>query len=150
MKKILFVLLFFWSFLAIASPIIFDDAFRVAQESSTNPNTPKNAHGEGHFVFNPADNTLAFSVSFSGLSSAPTMAHFHSASAGSNGPVIQTICGAPAPTLLGQCPAKKSGKFLGTWHLSGDQVQLLQNRGVYINIHTNLNPKGEIRAQLTP
>jgi len=151
MKKLLFVLLFACSSIAVASTsVCFNDSFSVSQESSTSPSTPKNASGAGNFIFNPADNTLSFTVNFSHLSSAPTMAHFHFASAGSNGPVLQTICGSPSPVLMGQCPSGKSGVLQGKWTLTTTQVQELLHDEIYINIHTNLNPKGEIRGQLTP
>lgn len=106
--------------------------------------------GAGVFFFDPATNTLSFMIVYRGLSGPVTNAHFHSGVPGVAGPVSQTICGAPAPPLLGVCPAGTSGVLAGTWTLPASLVPVLLSGGLYVNIHTAANPPGEIRGQINP
>jgi hypothetical protein len=68
------------------------------------------------------------------------MAHIHQAAMGKNGPVI--------------VPLTKSGD--GTWSvpagskLTADQMKAYQAGDLYVNVHTEANKGGEIRAQLKP
>lgn len=118
-----------------------------------------------------------FSLTYSGLSGAPIMAHFHNGAPGANGPVLQTICGNPPPTsaigvsapaiMGGNCPAGANGVMAGMWELvdhtcpsgsedsctsrtAAEQVQQLACGNIYLNIHTCLNQPGEVAAQLIP
>lgn len=76
---------------------------------------------------------------FSGLSSNATAAHVHDAPAGSNGPIILPFTGG-------------AGTTSGTWFLSGvltpSQLTDLSAGLLYVNIHSENFPNGEIRAQL--
>lgn len=112
-----------------------------------NANTPPSAGGQGSFTYNKSTRELSFHIQYADLSGIPTMAHFHLGAQGQNGPVLQTICGEPEPTLLGACPAHVAASV---WKVSKkDEVALLAGN-VFVNFHTALNPKGEIRGQLTP
>jgi hypothetical protein len=68
------------------------------------------------------------------------MAHIHLAAAGKNGPVI--------------VPLVNSGE--GVWsvppgaRLSAEQLKSYQAGELYVNVHTQANKAGEIRAQLKP
>ena len=68
-----------------------------------------------------------------------TMAHIHLAAAGQNGPVIITL--------------NKSGN---EWlvppgaMLTDGQYSAYQQGNLYVNVHTNANKGGELRAQLRP
>jgi hypothetical protein len=112
--------------------------------------TPATARGAAVLLFDPATSTLNFSLAYAGLSGAATAAHFHNGAAGAAGPVVQTICGAPAPALLGPCPAGNSGLLTGTWTVPAPLVPTLLAGGLYVNIHTATNTAGEIRGQITP
>ncbi len=69
-----------------------------------------------------------------------TMAHIHMGAAGSNGPVI--------------IPLTKSAD--GTWSvpagakLSDEQMKTYKAGGLYVNVHSDANKGGEVRAQLVP
>lgn len=76
-----------------------------------------------------------YSLSFSGLTSAQTAVHFHTAAAGANGPVA---FGLP----LGSPVA-------GTWSLTAAQYASLVEGMIYINVHSTTFPGGEIRGQMT-
>jgi hypothetical protein len=129
--------------------VVLTATLTTTQEVPT-PTVTTTVIGAGVFVFDPATNTLSFTVAYRGLSGAATAAHFHNGAAGAAGPVVQTICGAPAPALLGPCPAGNSGLLTGTWTVPAPLVPTLLAGGLYVNIHTATNTAGEIRGQITP
>lgn len=135
----------------VTAPIVLAAQLSVPQEASqTSANTPADATGGGVFLFNPQTDVLSYAVVYAGLSGNPTMAHFHLGAATTNGPILQTICGMPAPTLAGACPSATAAMISGTWSVPKDEVKSLLEGKVYVNFHTTLNPNGEIRGQLVP
>ena len=85
-----------------------------------------------------ADGSVSGSIAVAGL--AVTMAHIHLGAVGKNGPVI--------------IPLTKTGD--GVWsvppgaRLTSEQLQSYQAGDLYVNVHTEANKGGEIRAQLKP
>lgn len=80
--------------------------------------------------------TFSYSVTYSGLTGAPTMAHFHGPAApGANAPPIIAVKDLPSP-------------MKGTATLTDAQIADLQAGKWYFNIHTAAHPGGEIRGQL--
>nr|BAL59340.1 hypothetical conserved protein [Candidatus Acetothermum autotrophicum] len=124
----------------------------VAQEvPPPNAATPPTARGAAVLLFDPATNTLNFSLAYTGLSGAAVAAHFHTGAVGAAGPVVQTICGPQNQNpLLGACPASNNGFLTGSWSVPANLAQELLNSGLYMNVHTQLNPAGEIRGQVAP
>lgn len=108
--------------------------------------TPANAGGQATFNYDKTTHILSYSIRFANLSGAPTMAHFHLGPKGSAGPVIQMICGGG---MAATCPAQNSGQVAGTWQVPDQYVQPLLSGGVFVNFHTDLNPAGEIRGQIS-
>ncbi len=91
---------------------------------------------------------LTLSGSFEGLSSpvqpvAETGVHIHHGYTGQNGGVEVIL----NPSLM---DGDTSGEFNETVTLSAAQLSMLQERQLYINIHTEAYPAGEIRGQLVP
>lgn len=129
--------------------VVFTAVLTTTQEVPT-PTVSTPVIGAGVFYFDPATKTLSFTIAYRGLSGGATAAHFHSGAAGAAGPVSQTICGAPAPALLGACPAGTSGVLTGTWTVPDALVPTLLAGGLYVNIHTAANAPGEIRGQINP
>lgn len=115
-----------------------------------------NAHGAAIVALTP--NGVPFQVSVSGLSGPATMAHIHGpATEDQNAPPVVTLCGAPPPAVLAQCTMENGVlKIQGTitnqlvGMTNAQFVQALQNGLLYINVHTELNPAGEVRGQLYP
>lgn len=132
-----------------AAGVVFTAVLTATQEVPT-PTVSTPVIGAGVFYFDPATSTLSFTIVYRGLSGNPTNAHFHSSAPGAAGPVSQTICGAPAPALLGACPAGTSGLLTGTWTVPANLVPTLLAGGLYVNIHTSANAPGEIRGQISP
>lgn len=136
---------------AVTAPIVLSMQMGVPQEASeTSASTPATATGSGTFLFNPTTDVLSYGIAYAGLSSAPTMAHFHFGAPTTNGPIVQTLCGMPGPLLNGPCPTSPSGFLTGAWKVPADQVSALLQGHLYVNFHTKLNPNGEIRGQLLP
>ena len=130
------------------------------------------ATGLGTFHYNPATKTIEFQLTWSDLSGAPIMMHFHRGAAGKAGPIVQTICGMPPPgsKALGfspprvsdeVCPNSETGQLNAIWRIKGndkldppmtvaDIERALFAGEIYVNIHTCLNELGEIRGQVIP
>jgi alcohol dehydrogenase (cytochrome c) len=81
-------------------------------------------------------NRLTVSGSFSGLSSPATAAHLHRGAPGLPGPVV-------APLQVGNANA---GDISGTIDLTPDQVAALRAHSLYVQIHSEGNPAGELRG----
>ena len=84
--------------------------------------------------------TLAWHLSFKHLSGPATAAHVHLGPPGTAGPIAIPLCAS--------CKANSHGSFAGP---IGGNVRLLHallGGGAYVNVHTKLNPQGEIRGQI--
>jgi len=99
---------------------------------------PVNTAGSGGGSFRVTeDGTISGSVTTKDVPG--TMAHIHQAAAGKNGPVI--------------VPLTKNGDTYGVPEgrkLTAAQLQALKAGELYVNVHSNKNKGGEVRAQLKP
>jgi hypothetical protein len=139
------------AFIALAlSAGIFGGAAHAASSSFQVPLTgaeqapPVQTSGTGtaDITYDPATRTVTWSITFTGLSGAATMAHFHGpAKAGANGPVVIWLSkqgAAPASPITGQAT------------LTPEQAKQFEAGLWYINVHTKEHPAGEIRGQVVP
>jgi hypothetical protein len=85
-----------------------------------------------------ADGSVSGSVTTTGLNG--TMAHIHIAAMGKNGPVIVPL----AKTADGVWSVPPGAK------LTAEQLKAYQAGELYVNVHTDANKGGELRAQLKP
>jgi len=105
------------------------------------PVNVEGATGEGNLTIDTASGNASGSVAVSGLSGPATMAHIHQGFAGSNGDVVlglegnedSSVWSVPAATVL-----------------SAEILTALSNGELYINVHTEANPGGELRGQIIP
>jgi hypothetical protein len=81
--------------------------------------------------------TIAWQLTFSGLSGRAVAAHIHTGARGQAGPISVPLC---AP-----CESGASG----TATVIPTVLQALQTGGAYANVHTPTNPAGEIRGQIS-
>lgn len=109
------------------------------------------ATGEATITFDTVTRAFSLDYQFSGLLGEVTVAHFHAASAGVNGPVIYwlTVAGPDSlspPLPFGVTTADSSGS--GVFPEANFDDLLAGN--IYINIHTTYAGAGEIRGQVIP
>ncbi|GEM_PF-3360376 len=113
--------------------------FDLGQGQETPPNNlVPTATGHASVTLNTTTKLLSWVVTFSGLSGPITAAHFH-APAGLlvDAPVVLGIAGGGAPSPI------VGSAIIGVTF----EGQLLAGLS-YINVHTSLNPSGEIRGQV--
>ena len=103
------------------------------------PPVATTATGNVFGSFNPINDSLKIKVSYSGLSSGPTMAHLHTGAIGANGGVAVSFTGFPTTT---------SGVYNAAVKLTSAQKTSLLANLLYVNIHTATNGGGELRSQL--
>jgi hypothetical protein len=117
-----------------------------AQETPATPQVPSNALGLLDVHYRKDTRILNYKITWSGLSSAPTLIHIHGlAPIGYPAGIVQTILAASNPTLF-----PSTGSYTGTMLVDGVVIkeQDLLNGFYYMNIHTTANPNGEIRGQI--
>jgi hypothetical protein len=93
------------------------------------------AFGCGRFEVDTAANTVCFHIVFTPLPSGETVAHIH-------GPAASGATAPPKFTLPAGNPK------IGTWnYLESDEADILAGN-MYVNVHSNDFPSGEIRGQM--
>jgi len=81
--------------------------------------------------------SIAWELTFSGLTGNASAAHIHLAATGSPGPVVLALCG--------PCQSPLSG----TGNITPATLAAIQAGNAYVNVHTPTNAAGEIRGQLS-
>ncbi|MEO8068797.1 MAG: CHRD domain-containing protein [Flavobacteriales bacterium] len=102
------------------------------------PMVTTSAFGLGTFSLARHNGTLSFNAVLTGLSGPIVAAHFHSGAAGTSGPVVQDLDAFVNGTSI-------TGSVDPTPFLAD-----LLAGNIYLNVHTAMNPNGEIRGQLMP
>lgn len=106
------------------------------------PQPVPGAAGTVFAILNEAETELTFNATVTGLSGPITASHFHGpAASGASASPVFTV------TMTGN-HAEGVWKSMDSQPLTPDLVQALKNGLLYFNIHTALNPPGEIRGQL--
>lgn len=98
----------------------------------------------------PLNQTIHYFLNVTAIQSA-TQGHIHSGAQGQNGPVVVTLFNSSSP----QNEIVEKGTINAT-NLEGpmkgktipDLLAAMKNGNTYVNVHTEQNPKGEIRGQL--
>jgi hypothetical protein len=127
-----------WSASALAAPENFQVQLTGAQQV---PAVQTDGTATADLTYDPATHVLSWSVSYSGLSSPVTMAHFHVGAEGKNGkPVL----------WLTKQGSAVSSPITGQATLTAAQARQLMAGHWYINVHTQSHPAGEVRGQVVP
>jgi hypothetical protein len=106
--------------------------------------TPVETSGAGtaDLTFDSATRVVTWNITYSGLSSPTTMAHFHGpATQGKNAPVViwlNTQGSPPGNPIMGQAT------------LTPEQAQQFAAGDWYVNVHTQSHPACELRGQVIP
>jgi hypothetical protein len=122
---------------AAAGPVAFTTQLDGQQET---PSVVTSASGTGQITFDGASRTLMWDISYQGLSSRATAAHFH-------GPARP---GAKAGVQVPLDPSPDTGRIQGQAQLTPEQADQLLAGQWYVNVHSERYPDGEIRGQVEP
>ena len=94
------------------------------------------AKGVATFVMSPDKISFTYYITYTGLTSTETMAHFHKAPKGVSGGVVYALSNsAPKEGMQSLTAADVADIEAGRW---------------YVNVHTSNFPSGEIRGQILP
>jgi hypothetical protein len=96
--------------------------------------------GTAELTYDPATRMVTWNITYSGLSSPATMAHFH-------GPAKQGQNAAPVIWLSTQ-GSPPASPMTGTATLTPEQAKQFSAGEWYVNLHSQSHPAGEIRGQV--
>jgi hypothetical protein len=116
-------------------PVKFSAALNVGQERPHPKGTKVGA--SGRFTATLNGTTLTWRLTFAHLSGPATAAHIHMGVRGVSGPIVIPLCGPCASPVT------------GSMSVTTDEINQLKTRKMYVNVHTDRNPNGEIRGQIT-
>jgi hypothetical protein len=102
----------------------------------TTPQTVTTITGEGEVILTLEGNTLTVRGNFAGMNSAATMAHVHNGPPAQPGPVVHQL-------EITKMPA---GEISAVLELTDEQLSALNNNALYIQVHSETNPPGELRG----
>ncbi len=111
------------------------------------------ASGVATVLLDSSKNSLQFSLTFKGLSGAPTGASFWKGSKENPETRVLNIFGQNGQSMLNN-PDGSSALISGEWNessfqpLTDELVEDFLNGRIYVNVRTEMNPEGEIRARL--
>lgn len=128
-----------------------------AQLSGANeiPGVVSGSGGTATISLNPATRVVTYKIDVYNMPSGTTGAHFHAGGPGVSGPVVVNfpvvnnisndfaISGTATATDL----VPRVAQGVGSWE---DFVQALTLGQIYVNVHSSVNPGGEIRGQVLP
>lgn len=138
MNKTIFAMLALGTAAVLAGPASAEKLKATLDAKSEVPPTASSGSGMADLDYNAASKKLSWKLSYSGLSGPATAAHFHGPSdPGKNAGVAVAI------------PNAAKSPVEGSATLTDAQAADLLAGKYYINIHTQANPGGEIRGQVT-
>lgn len=94
----------------------------------------------GTFTATLSGTTLKWKLSYAHLSGPAVAAHIHLGARGKNGIALVALCGPPA------CKSPMSGTANS---VTDDVAALMSKAGAYVNVHTDKNPEGEVRGEIS-
>jgi len=130
-------LLFICSLLLTSSLFAQTETYRA--RLSPMPRTPQTVDsitGQGEVILTLNGKTLTVTGTFSGMSSAATMAHIHNGPPAQPGPVAHRL----------EVTAAPAGEVTATLELTDEQVTALKKNEFYVQIHSANNAGGELRG----
>ncbi len=126
--------------LAVAAPMTFQVPLTGAQEV---PPVQTSGSGTTNLTYDPATRGVSWTITYSGLSTPVTMAHFHGpAASGKNAGVEVWLTKKGASSV--------SSPIEGQATLTPADAKEFMAGQLYINVHTKAHPGGAIRGQVVP
>jgi len=114
-------------------------SFTLNSEITVPPANVDGASGEASISVDTQTGAISGSVTVSGLTGTPTAAHIHAGAPGEAGPVVVNLETNDDGTVW-SVPEGAA--------LDADGIALFEAGELYINVHTEANPPGEIRGQI--
>ncbi|WP_341937620.1 CHRD domain-containing protein [Marinimicrobium sp. C2-29] len=114
-------------------------AFTLSGEQEVPP-VETDGYGQGYLLYDSSNGMLTLNTWVWNLTA--TAAHIHLAEAGLNGDIVAGWEVSPDDEGVWQVPEETI--------LGSDEVLALYMANLYVNIHTEANPDGEIRGQILP
>ena len=138
MTRTMYATLAFAAAVAFSGPA-FAEKFKATLDGKSEvPANTGTGTGTADIDYDAASKKMTYKLSYSGLSGPATAAHFHGpAEAGKNAGVAVAI------------PNATSSPAEGSATLTDAQAADLTAGKYYVNVHTQANPGGEIRGQVT-
>jgi hypothetical protein len=128
-----------WTGLAQAEPMSLKVALTGAQ---CVPAVTTSGTAAADLTYDPATRVVAWTLTYNGLSSPVTLAHFHGPAApGKNGPVTIWLAERGSPP---------GNPIRGQSTLTPEQAQQFAAGDWYLNLHTQSHPGCELRGQAIP
>lgn len=128
-----------WAAFALAAPTSFQVPLTGAQQV---PPVQTAGNGTANLTYDPATRVVTWTITYGGMLSPVTMAHFHGpAEPGKNANVQIWLSKQGSPV---ESPIK------GEATLTPEQAQQFTAGEWYVNVHTRDHPSGEIRGQVMP
>jgi hypothetical protein len=130
------------------------------------PAVSTEASGEFHGTISEDEQSIDYTLTYSGLQGTVTQAHIHVAQRSVNGSIVIWLCGTssnPGPEGTQMCPQSGTitGKITAADVVAGSMasqqleageldevIAAIRARAAYANVHTDLSPGGEIRGQV--
>ncbi len=128
-----------WAGPSQAAPVSFKVQLAGSQQV---PPVQTAAMGTADLTYDPASRMLSWTITYSGVSGAVTMAHIH-------GPAAEGKNASPQIWLT-QKGSPVSSPIKGQATLTPEQAKQFEAGEWYINVHTDSHPAGELRGQVMP
>ena len=110
---------------------------------SDGSNTGSTAYGAAYISYDSGTNIISTRLHLYNFTNTLTNSHYHEAPLHTSGPVVHPLGGASAYTKTGTSYAA----LFANQTYGGNPITLLTG-GAYINVHSNVDPAGEIRGQV--
>jgi plastocyanin len=131
-----------------AKPLAFDTWLNTGNEvTGVDPATP-GARGLASVQVNGTTDTLWFSILLDSLSDELTGAHFHLGMENEDGPVVVPLTDFIHGNSITGWLSRDDEMFLGDMGFNEFITDMLKGN-IYLNLHTALNPPGEVRGQVS-
>ena len=129
--------------LGTASATTFSFVANLAGTNEVGPNASPGT-GTAFITYDDVAGSITTAITFSGLVGPTTASHFHGpATISTNAPVIHGFASTPLGVM--------AGSYNDVWAApTSTQIGWLTSQQLYVNIHTQVFPGGEIRGQVNP
>jgi hypothetical protein len=126
-------------------------SFNVGTMTGQNERPTNTSEATGTATFTLSGSTINYTINVTGITGV-TMAHIHVGGTTKTGPIIVTLLPTQPPSgpLTGVLTTGTITDADITAYTLNELIHLMRDRLVYVNVHTEARPGGEIRGQIVP